>query len=71
MDDRLLNVTLVSEVIESDELIVVAYGVQRKSDVTGAVSSVSAEDFNQGVVVNPGQLLQGVVAGVNVTECQW
>ena len=63
-----IMVTLVPEVIEGDELIVVAYGVQRKSDVTGAVSSVSAEDFNQGVVVNPGQLLQGVVAGVNVTS---
>jgi len=63
-----INVTLVPEVIESDELIVVAYGVQRKSDVTGAIASASAEDFNQGVVVNPGQLLQGVVAGVNVTS---
>ena len=63
-----IEVTLVRDIIEADELIVVAYGVQRKSDVTGAVSSVSTEDFNQGVVVNPGQLLQGVVAGVNVTS---
>ncbi|MFK7845312.1 MAG: SusC/RagA family TonB-linked outer membrane protein [Rhodothermales bacterium] len=63
-----IEVTLVPEVIESDELVVVAYGVQRKSDITGAISSASAEDFNQGVVVNPGQLLQGVVAGVNVTS---
>ncbi|MBX2819926.1 MAG: TonB-dependent receptor [Rhodothermaceae bacterium] len=63
-----IEVALVPEVIEADELVVVAYGVQRKSDVTGAVSSVSVEDFNQGVVVNPGQLLQGVVAGVNVTS---
>ena len=63
-----IEVALVPEVIEADELIVVAYGVQRKSDVTGSVASVSAEDFNQGVVVNPGQLLQGVVAGVNVTS---
>ena len=63
-----IEVTLVPEVIEGDELIVVAYGVQRKSDITGAISSAAAEDFNQGVVVNPGQLLQGVVAGVNVTS---
>ena len=65
---RTIEVTLVPETIETDELIVVAYGVQRKSDVTGAISSAAAEDFNQGVVVNPGQLLQGVVAGVNVTS---
>jgi TonB-dependent starch-binding outer membrane protein SusC len=51
-----------------DELVVVGYGVQRRSDITGAISSAQAEDFNQGVVVNPGQLLQGVVAGVNVTS---
>lgn len=51
-----------------DELVVVAYGVQRKSDITGSISSASAEEFNQGVVVNPGQLLQGVVSGVNVTN---
>lgn len=51
-----------------DELMVVAYGEQRKSDITGSISSAKAEDFNQGVVVNPGQLIQGVVAGVNVTS---
>ena len=63
-----INITLVSQAIVTDELLVVAYGVQRKSDITGSISSASAEDFNKGVVVNPGQLLQGVVAGVNVTS---
>ncbi len=65
---QIIDVTLIPETIEGDELIVVAYGVQRKSDITGSIASASAEDFNQGVVVNPGQLLQGVVAGVNVTS---
>ncbi|MCG8374348.1 MAG: SusC/RagA family TonB-linked outer membrane protein [Balneolales bacterium] len=51
-----------------DEVVVVAYGVQRKSDVTGSISSAREDDFNKGVVANPGQLLQGVVAGVNVTN---
>ncbi|SMO51621.1 SusC/RagA family TonB-linked outer membrane protein [Gracilimonas mengyeensis] len=51
-----------------DEFVVVAYGVQRKSDLTGSISSASTEEFNQGVVTNPGQLLQGVVSGVNVTN---
>ena len=51
-----------------DELTVVAYGVQRKSDITGSIASVSSEDLNQGNVVNPGQMLQGLVAGVNITS---
>ena len=63
-----LELTLVSQAVLADELMVVAYGVQRKSDITGSISSASAEEFNQGVVVNPGQLLQGVVSGVNVTN---
>lgn len=51
-----------------DEVVVVGYGVQKKSDVTGSISSVKSEDFNKGVVANPGQLLQGKVTGVNVTS---
>lgn len=48
-------------------MVVVGYGTQRKRDVTGAVKSVKAESFNKGIVNNPQQLLQGKVAGVNIT----
>lgn len=65
---RTLNIALQPQILLGDELMVVAYGVQRKSDVTGSISSANAEEFNQGIVSNPGQLLQGVVAGVNVTS---
>ncbi|HRP30770.1 MAG TPA: SusC/RagA family TonB-linked outer membrane protein [Agriterribacter sp.] len=51
-----------------EDIVVVGYGTQRKRDVTGAVKSVKAEDFNRGIVNNPQQLLQGKVAGVNVTS---
>jgi len=51
-----------------DGITVVAYGEQRRSDVTGSIASVEPEDFNQGVVEDPTQLIQGVVAGVNVTS---
>src|SRR5690625_4328164 len=61
-------IELTASILEADELMVVAYGVQRRSDITGAISSAQAEDFNKGVVVNPGQMLQGVVSGVNVTS---
>jgi len=63
-----INVQLASDISVLDEVVVVAYGVQKRSDVTGAISSVNTEDFNQGIVVNPGQLLQGKVAGVNVSN---
>ncbi|MGM0459852.1 MAG: SusC/RagA family TonB-linked outer membrane protein [Bacteroidota bacterium] len=63
-----LDIAITPQILESDELTVVAYGVQRTSDITGSISSARAEDFNQGVTVNPGDLLQGVVAGVNVTS---
>ncbi|WP_041951869.1 SusC/RagA family TonB-linked outer membrane protein [Spirosoma spitsbergense] len=51
-----------------NEVVVVGYGTQKKSDVTGAISSLKSENFNRGVVTNPGQLLQGKVSGVNVTS---
>ena len=62
------DVSLAADISELDEIVVVAYGEQKKSDVTGAISSTKSEDFNKGVVTNPGQLLQGKVAGVNVTN---
>lgn len=50
-----------------DEVVVVGYGSQKKRDVTGAVSSVSADEFNRGLMQSPQQLLQGKVAGVQIT----
>jgi iron complex outermembrane receptor protein len=51
-----------------DEVAVVAYGEQRREDITGSISTADAEDFNQGVNASPGDLIQGVVSGVNVTS---
>ena len=65
--DRNINVQLsVGNVIE--DVVVVAYGTQKRSDITGSIAGVNQEDFNRGVVTNPGQLLQGKVAGVNVSN---
>ena len=63
-----LNIILKEEANSLDEVVIVGYGSQKRSDVTGAISSVKSEDFNQGVVANAGQLLQGKVAGVNVSS---
>ncbi|WP_272985113.1 SusC/RagA family TonB-linked outer membrane protein [Leeuwenhoekiella blandensis] len=62
------TIQLAANTSELDEVLVVGYGTQKKSDLTGAVSSVVAEEFNKGVVNNPGNLLQGKVSGLNVTN---
>ena len=51
-----------------EQVVVVGYGTQKKTDVTGSVKSVSSEAFNKGIINSPEQLLQGKVAGVNVTS---
>jgi TonB-dependent starch-binding outer membrane protein SusC len=63
-----ISVSLGSSAETLAELVVIGYGTQKRSDITGAISSLKSENFNQGVVTNPGQLLQGKVAGVNVTS---
>tara|TARA_R110000765_G_scaffold89215_1_gene170354 strand:+ start:3553 stop:6525 length:2973 start_codon:yes stop_codon:yes gene_type:complete len=63
-----INVELKEDATQLDDVVVVGYGTQKRSDVTGSISSVKSENFNKGVVANPGQLLQGKVAGVNITS---
>ena len=53
-----------------DEVVVMGYGTQKKSEVTSAVASVKEKDFNQGGMRNPMDLVQGKVAGLNVTRTQ-
>lgn len=66
--NQVLKVTLKETSSSLDEIVIVGYGSQKRSDVTGAISSVKSENFNKGVVANAGQLLQGKVAGVNVSS---
>lgn len=63
-----INVTLQSGINNLNEVVVVAYGSRRKGDLTGSVSSVSAKDFQKGFIPSPEQLLQGKVAGLQVTS---
>lgn len=50
-----------------DELVVIGYGSVRKSDLTGAVSSLKAEDIRKITTIHPEKALQGKVTGVQVT----
>lgn len=63
-----LKVTLAEEAIGLNEVVFTGYGSQTKREVTGSVSSVKAESFNKGIVANPVGLLQGKVAGLNITK---
>jgi TonB-dependent starch-binding outer membrane protein SusC len=63
-----INTTLVSDNQNLKDVVIIGYGTANKKDLTGAVTSVKSEEFNQGVLVNPAQLLQGKVAGLNVTK---
>jgi TonB-dependent starch-binding outer membrane protein SusC len=60
------DIVLVDDILGLDEVVVVGYGTQRKGDVTSAISSVKAESFVKGAVVDAGQLIQGKVAGLAV-----
>lgn len=48
------------------EVVVVGYGVTRKSDLTGSVSTMKADDFNGGTINSPEQLINGKVSGVQI-----
>ncbi len=50
-----------------NEVVVVGYGTMRRKDLTSSVTTVGAKDLNQGVFTDPGQMLQGKVAGLVVT----
>lgn len=50
-----------------DEVVVIGYGTTTVKDATGSVAAITTEDFNQGNIVTPDNLLQGRVAGVNIT----
>jgi len=51
-----------------DEVIVIGYSTQKKSDKTGAVVAVEADELNQGRLADPIQAMQGKAAGVNVSK---
>ena len=68
MSDTTINVVMQPEVSSLDEVIVIGYGTQKKSDVTGSVVSVTADEVTQTPVAGIDQALQGRAAGVTVTS---
>ncbi len=63
-----IDVQLREDVAQLDEVVVVGYGTQEKKTITSSVASVKTEDFNKGNINSPQQLLQGKVAGLNISR---
>ena len=63
-----LNVVLADDVAKLGEVVAVGYGTVKKSDVTGAVTSLKRDDFNQGAITSADQLIAGKASGVQVVQ---
>jgi len=61
-----INIVMESDTELLDEIVVIGYGTLRKSDLTGAISSVDMNELGKRTTTNPAEALQGKVSGVNV-----
>jgi TonB-dependent starch-binding outer membrane protein SusC len=64
---NVIDVALASDVTSLSEVVVIGYGEVRKMDATGAIEVVSKDKFNKGFQTSPEQLIQGRVAGIQIT----
>ena len=63
-----INVSLSADNKSLSEVVVVGYGTQKKSQMTGAISSVTSKQITEMPITNLGQAMQGRVAGVDVAQ---
>ena len=63
-----LEITLQEDAALLNEVVVIGYGVARKTDLTGSVTAIKPDEMNKGFVTNAQDLMQGKIAGVNVTS---
>lgn len=67
-DEKNITITLEEDTTLLDEVVVIGFGTQKKTDVTGAVSSVKSEDLMKQPAVNATQSIQGKLSGVNIVN---
>lgn len=65
---KFIAITLLEDMETLDEVVVVGYGIQKKSDVTGAMIRVDSEDLNSRPVSNAFEAMQGKAAGVDIVS---
>lgn len=66
-EGKQLKVTLNEKVTQLGDVVVVGYGTSSKKNLSSSISTVKPEDLNRGAITDVGQLLQGKVAGLNIT----
>jgi len=67
-EQSVLNIKLGEDITKLDEVVVIGYGTQKKTDKTGAVSHITSNELNTGVITDPVEAIQGKIAGVSVSK---
>ena len=68
IDRNVIDVTMQEDYTTLDDVVVVGYGTMKRSDITGSVVSVGADEIKKTIVTSVDQALQGRAAGVQVTQ---
>lgn len=63
-----MNVLLIQDEKSNEEVVVIGYGVARKSDVTSSITSIKESEFNRGAIISPMSLIQGKVPGLVIVN---
>ena len=63
-----VNVTLVEDAKLLEDVVVIGYGTVKKNDLTGSVATLKPDEKNHGLITNAQDMIQGKIAGVNVTN---
>ncbi len=63
-----INIVLESDTKDLDEVVVIGYATQKKSSVTGSISTIDADDLTKTNALGISQAMQGLAAGINVTQ---
>src|SRR5881396_684528 len=67
-DANVVDLALVAQAINLADVVVTGYGEQRAGNITGAVTQLTAEEFNPGRIISPEQLIQNKIPGVQVVD---
>ena len=63
-----MNIIMKEDTELLDEVVVIGYGTTKKNDLTGSVTAIKPDEMNKGLVTNAQDMMQGKIAGVNVTS---
>lgn len=64
VENNVIDVAMKDDILKLDDVVVIGYGTMKRSDITGSVVSVGADDIKKTVITSADQALQGRAAGV-------